>query len=133
MKGIASEKLILAIRSVAAGASWWDQTATSQIRAALSNAALSNHVSVPLVSETAAHSTDVASSINPLTRREQQTLALITKGKSSQEIAKVLYITPGTVRVHIHTILHKLQAADRLQAAAIALQKELIDKDLLSE
>ena len=35
LKGVAAETLILAIRSVAAGASWWDSTATAEIRAAL--------------------------------------------------------------------------------------------------
>jgi two-component system NarL family response regulator len=34
LKGIPSESLILALRSVAAGASWWDHTATTEIQAA---------------------------------------------------------------------------------------------------
>jgi two-component system, NarL family, response regulator len=35
LKGIAAELLILAVRSVAAGASWWDRTATAEIRATM--------------------------------------------------------------------------------------------------
>ncbi|WP_396812540.1 LuxR C-terminal-related transcriptional regulator [Microcoleus sp. FACHB-SPT15] len=35
-----------------------------------------------------------------LTRREQEILAIIAAGRSNQEIADLLYITPDTVRVH---------------------------------
>jgi two-component system, NarL family, response regulator len=53
-------------------------------------------------------------------------LALIAVGKSNSEIAKVLYITSGTVRVHVHAILHKLGVRDRTQAVIVALQNKLI-------
>jgi len=129
MKGIASETLILAIRSVAMGASWWDQTATQEIRTAFSSSSSVVSTLETIIDTT--KSTVIAS--NHLTRREQQILALVAEGKSNQEIAKILYITPGTVRVHIHTILHKLEVPDRAQAAVLALQRKLIAKDLLSE
>ena len=101
LKGIAAETLILAIRSVAAGASWWDSTATTQIRATFDN----NSV-------TADAAKQVDKSTIPLTRREQEILALIAAGKSNQEIAQTLYITPGTVRVHVHAIIQKLGVRD---------------------
>jgi DNA-binding NarL/FixJ family response regulator len=121
LKGVAAETLILAIRSVAAGASWWDQTATNEIRAAFeSNASTAT--------------TELTTSLaSPLTRREQQILALIAEGKTNQEIAETLYIAPGTVRVHVHTILHKLEVHDRTQAVVVAMKKNLIAKDLLPE
>lgn len=114
LKGIAAESLVLALRSVAAGASWWDSTATAEIQAAFQDAA-----SLP----TTASSLSIA---NPLTPREQEILALVAAGKSNQEIAEVLYITSGTVRVHVHAILHKLDVRDRTQAAIVALQQHLI-------
>jgi len=114
LKGIAAESLVLALRSVAAGASWWDSTATAEIQAAFQAAA-----SLP----TTASSLSIA---NPLTPREQEILALVAAGKSNQEIAEVLYITAGTVRVHVHAILHKLDVRDRTQAAIVALQQHLI-------
>lgn len=122
LKGTPSETLILAIRSVAAGASWWDPTATTEIRTALKN-------------NSAGHHRDASSneSVSSLTRREQEILALIAAGKTNQEIAEMLYITPGTVRVHVHAILQKLDVRDRTQAAVIAIQKRLIDHDLLPE
>jgi DNA-binding NarL/FixJ family response regulator len=63
---------------------------------------------------------------NPLTQREQEILSLIAKGKTNQEIAEVLYITTGTVRVHVHAILHKLEVRDRSQAFIVAMQTGLI-------
>lgn len=109
LKGVAAETLVLALRSVIAGASWWDQTATAEIRG--------------LASQPKAEST------SPLTAREQEILQLITAGKSTQEIAEAFYITPGTVRVHIHAVLQKLQARDRTQAVLLALQKGLVTNE----
>ena len=45
-------------------------------------------------------------------------------GKSNQEIAAQLHITAGTVRVHVHAILQKLDVRDRTQAAIFALNKK---------
>ncbi|MBL1209907.1 response regulator transcription factor [Geminocystis sp. GBBB08] len=96
LKGIPAETLILAIRSIIAGASWWDSIATHEIQSAFN------------------HST--TSSLNQLTQREREILQLMTEGKTNQDIAKILYITQSTVRVHIHTILQKLNLSDRAQA-----------------
>ena len=69
---------------------------------------------------------------NPLTKREQEILALVAGGESNQEIAqKILYIAPGTVRVHVHAILQKLEVRDRTQAAVFAIQKGLVAEELL--
>ncbi|QLE58270.1 response regulator transcription factor [Nostoc sp. TCL26-01] len=114
LKGIAGEKLVLALRSVAAGASWWDETATREIRSSIESSQLPT-LENPL-----------PKSANPLTQRELEILSLLATGKTNQEIAKLLYISPGTVRVHVHTILHKLAVSDRTQAVVVALQKQLI-------
>jgi DNA-binding NarL/FixJ family response regulator len=121
LKGIPSEFLILALRSVAAGASWWDQTATTEIRAAFET---SNIIERP--------STKTTQQLdNQLTKREQEILALVAVGKSNQEIASILYIAPGTVRVHVHAILQKLEVRDRTQAAVLAIQKGLVASEFL--
>jgi len=119
LKGIASEFLLLAIRSVAAGASWWDATATREIQAVFQSEGGEPAVQESPIPE------------NPLTKREQEILALVAAGKSNQEIANILYIAPGTVRVHVHTILQKLEVRDRTQAAVLAIQKNLVDPNLL--
>jgi two-component system, NarL family, response regulator len=118
LKGIAAETLVLAIRSVAAGASWWDKAATTEIRAVI----VSNEPKFVPKSELE----------NPLTKREQEILALVAAGKSNQEIAEILYIASGTVRVHVHAILQKLEVRDRTQAAVVAIQKGLVAEELLT-
>ncbi len=52
-----------------------------------------------------------------LTAREREILNLIGQGLSNQEIAKQLTIEVGTVKNHVHRILHKLNVADRQTAA----------------
>ena len=108
LKGVTAETLILAMRSVIAGASWWDASATEEIQ----------HTFQIQSSETAADNFS-SSKINTLTKREKEILNLISEQKTNQEIAEILYISSGTVRVHIHTILHKLGVSDRKQAIAI--------------
>jgi two-component system, NarL family, response regulator len=116
LKGIEAELLVLALRSVAAGASWWDQTGTAEIRSAFAEPIAATHSL-----EQTAKPID-----SPLTARELEILNLIAGGKANQEIAALLNITSGTVRVHVHTILQKLEVRDRTQAAVLAIQKGLV-------
>ena len=104
VKGIAAESLVLAVRSVVAGASWWDPCATQTLR--------------QMVSEVQPNPSE-----NPLTPREQDVLALVAQRKTNSEIAIILYICTGTVRVHVHAILHKLQVSDRTKAVLAAQQR----------
>lgn len=60
---------------------------------------------------------------NPLSEREQTVLQLIADGKSSQEIAKELYLTNGTVRNYTSEIMQKLNAKNRIDAISIAQSK----------
>ncbi len=119
LKGIEAGLLILALRSVAAGASWWDQTGTAEIRAVM-------------MSNPPAPTKTTGESQNPLTQREQEILVLIATGKTNQEIAELLHIATGTVRVHVHAILQKLEVRDRTQAAVLAIQKGLVAAELLA-
>ncbi|BAU63880.1 two-component response regulator [Stanieria sp. NIES-3757] len=109
LKGIEAESLILALRSVAAGASWWDAATTAEIRAAFQS-----------------YSVKDTNENNLLTNRETEILTLIAAGKSNNEIARQLNITIGTVRVHVHAILQKLEVKDRTSAAIMAIQKKMI-------
>ncbi|NJM89679.1 MAG: response regulator transcription factor [Hydrococcus sp. RU_2_2] len=113
LKGIESDSLILALRSVAAGASWWDATVTAEIRAAVAY-----HTAIPIPK---------ADLSNPLTHRELEILALIAAGKTNQEIAEHLHIATGTVRVHVHAILQKLDLRDRTSAAIWAHQQGIMN------
>ncbi len=63
---------------------------------------------------------------SPLTPREVDVLRLIAEGKANTEIATELNIGLGTVKGHIRDILEKLSAADRTQAAVLALRRGFI-------
>ena len=62
-----------------------------------------------------------------VTDRERQILRWVREGKSNQQIAEVLGISPLTVKNHVQKILRKLGAGNRAQAVAQALAQNLID------
>ncbi|MGO4664390.1 AAA family ATPase [Terrabacter sp. 2TAF16] len=62
-----------------------------------------------------------------LTARECEVLALVAEGRSNNEIASALFMSPKTASVHVSRILTKLQAANRTEAAAIARRHGLLD------
>jgi DNA-binding CsgD family transcriptional regulator len=55
-----------------------------------------------------------------LTPREAEVLTLVARGYTNREIAATLVISDRTAGVHVSHILHKLNAPNRLEAAAIA-------------
>jgi two-component system, NarL family, nitrate/nitrite response regulator NarL len=55
---------------------------------------------------------------NDLTPREREILELIGEGLTNQQIAEQLVIEVGTVKNHVHSILQKLDASNRHDAAA---------------
>ena len=62
-----------------------------------------------------------------LTEREKEILLLISHGKSNAEIAETLFLSEGTVRNYVSSVLEKLDVSDRTQAAVIALRSGLVD------
>ena len=67
---------------------------------------------------------------NPeLSARELEVLRLIVAGKSNSEIGTTLYITEGTVKTHVKTILKKLGVSDRTSAATTALKRGVVRLD----
>jgi DNA-binding CsgD family transcriptional regulator len=61
-----------------------------------------------------------------LTTREMNILALLGQGLSNAEIAKQLSISPKTVDHHVSAILAKMQVHSRLEATALARQKNIL-------
>jgi NarL family two-component system response regulator LiaR len=61
-----------------------------------------------------------------LTDREREVLALVVEGLSNLQIAHQLGISLSTVRFHVSTILSKLGAANRAEAAALAVKYRLV-------
>ena len=58
--------------------------------------------------------------------RELDVLRLLVGGKRNREIASVLDITEGTVKLHVSSILGKLAVADRTEAVTVALQRGIV-------
>lgn len=61
-----------------------------------------------------------------LTERELAVLRLVAAGQGNKEIASGLGLVEGTVKNHVSTILDKLRAANRTQAALLAREAGLI-------
>ena len=61
-----------------------------------------------------------------LTDRQLEVLALIVEGLSNAQIAERLTISLPTARFHVSTILSKLGATNRAEAAALAVKHRLI-------
>jgi NarL family two-component system response regulator LiaR len=66
---------------------------------------------------------DLPATADPLTARELETLRLIARGLTNQEIAEELVIHERTVAKYVSSILGKLHLANRTQAALYALRE----------
>jgi NarL family two-component system response regulator LiaR len=63
--------------------------------------------------------------IDHLTRRELETLRLIARGLSNQEIATTLVVHERTIAKYVSSILNKLHLVNRTQAALFAIREGL--------
>ena len=61
-----------------------------------------------------------------LSKREHEVLRLLVEGKTNQEIATALFISPHTVTNHVTSILSKLNLESRTAAATYALRHGLV-------
>jgi LuxR family maltose regulon positive regulatory protein len=68
--------------------------------------------------------------LEALTSRELQILGLLDKGFTNKEIAHELVVTPGTVKVHTHSIYRKLSVSNRRAAVTLAKALGLLATDL---
>jgi DNA-binding NarL/FixJ family response regulator len=64
-----------------------------------------------------------------LTAREMEVLELLVRGWDNARIAAALYLSRGTVKHHISSILMKLGVTNRIQAAVVAVERGLLDRD----
>jgi DNA-binding NarL/FixJ family response regulator len=65
-------------------------------------------------------------SLDVLTDREQDVLALVARGFSNAEIATELFITLATVKTHVSRLLTKLAARDRAQLIVVAYESGFV-------
>ena len=56
-----------------------------------------------------------------LTKRQREIVDLVTRGLTNQDIGRVLGITEGTVKVHLHAIYAKEEIANRAELVYVML------------
>lgn len=61
-----------------------------------------------------------------LSAREREVLALVAKGTSNREIARVLFISEATVKTHLTHIYAKLDVKDRAAAVAVGYDRKIL-------
>ena len=64
---------------------------------------------------------------DPLSPRLVDVLHLIADGRTTDEIARILELSPHTVKNYVERILDRLNARDRVQAVAIALRQGILN------
>lgn len=127
MKQTELDDLIVAVRETCDGNAWIDpaiaHVVLRQVRETASPVAASSRtVSIDAV----APEFEQILETYPLTERELEILELIVAGCSNAEIAERSYITVGTVKTHVRSILNKLGVDDRTKAAVRALRSGLV-------
>ena len=85
-------------------------------------ASLQPSIAVKLIQEIN-HPSESHYTADPLTRRELETIRLIARGLSNQEIAEQLVVNERTIAKYVSSILDKLHLANRTQAALYALRE----------
>ncbi|MFF7047251.1 response regulator [Streptomyces griseorubiginosus] len=109
LKQIQGSDLVSAVRTVAAGQSLLDPSATAKVMARLRG------------EQTKEPEQDA---LPGLTEREREILALIGEGLTNRQIGQRLYLAEKTVKNHISRLLAKLGVERRIQAAVIATQAQ---------
>jgi two-component system, NarL family, response regulator DevR len=109
LKQIQGSDLVSAVRTVAAGQSLLDPSATAKVMARLRG------------DQTKEPEPDA---LPGLTEREREILALIGEGLTNRQIGQRLYLAEKTVKNHISRLLAKLGVERRIQAAVIATQAQ---------
>ncbi len=125
------DRVYQAIKSGALGYMLKDSTREQLLQSIrdVSQGRASLHPSVALkVIQEINRPSDLSKNIEPLTARELETLQLIARGLSNQEIANALFVHERTIAKYVSSILNKLHLANRTQAALFALREGLADQ-----
>ena len=123
-KDVAPEKLVEAVRAVAAGKFVVEERE-------MDARGVEDWIREQTETVPKAYS-DPGDPYEPLSNREMEVLECVTRGMSNKEIANELGISHQTVKNHVTAVLRKLNVEDRTQAAVYALRKgwvRLYDQD----
>ncbi len=112
LKDAPAEDLIRAVQRVAQGDSWLDPSVTGRV--------------LDRYRESAPGPASGGVTIDELTPREREVLALMGRGLTNAEIADELYISEVTVKSHVGRIFTKLDLRDRAGAIVFAFDHGLV-------
>jgi NarL family two-component system response regulator LiaR len=125
-----SDRVFQAVKAGALGFLLKDATRVQLLQAihevASGQASLQPSIAVRVIQEID-HPAHLLYTVDPLTPRELETLRLIARGLSNQEIAAELHVHERTVAKYVSSILEKLQLANRTQAALYAIREGLTE------
>lgn len=112
----AEENTALIQTALSQGASGFiPKSASAEVMLSAVNLVLAGGVYVPQIALASGHLSDT-----DLTDRQIEVLREMAKGLSNKEIARVLDMSPATVKVHVAAILNRLKVKNRTQAVTIA-------------
>lgn len=112
-KGAEPEDIVRAVRAVHAGDSLLSPAATRSL--------ITRYVRVPAPTGPVA-----VPELAGLTEREREVLLLVATGRSNQDIAEELFISPHTAKTHVNRVMTKLHAHDRAQLVIIAYETGML-------
>jgi len=111
LKNAPPERLVDAVRVVAAGDALLAPSVTRRI--------IEQFARRPVEAE-------VHERVASLTQREREVLVLLASGKSNSELAAELFVSEGTIKTHLSSLLAKLGLRDRVQAVVLAYESGLV-------
>ncbi len=111
-KSQAATVLARAIRSVAEGEVWFSRRVSERI--------------FQEYHQLARRTREQDKPLNQLSEREREVLICVARGMTNSQIAADLYMSVHTVKVHIQSILRKLNLPNRVEAAVYAVREGLV-------
>lgn len=109
LKEMAPQLLVEAVREVHAGRRWLDKGSVDRALGRL----LQKEKSFREAAET-------------LTARELEIVRMVARGLRNRAIAEQLFISEGTVKIHLHNIYQKIEVDGRVELAIYAQRKGLV-------
>jgi DNA-binding NarL/FixJ family response regulator len=118
LKSAEPDRLAQAVELVSAGEALLAPEVTERL--------IAEHVSRAALAENGSQALSPLGTLERLTPREREVLALIARGLSNDEISERLVLSPATVKTHINRTLAKLGLSSRAQLVVVAYEEGLV-------